>query len=77
LPVKVSFFLPLKEPEDMMKVMKLLYFSLKREDEAEKEGFQPMRKGLGGKFGVVFSFAVVVTKAELPQKWPFIYLFIY
>ena len=33
-----------------------------------KKGFQPMRKKLGEKFGVVFSFAVVVTDTELKNK---------
>jgi hypothetical protein len=36
-------------------------FSIKRVGEAEKEGFWPMREGLGERFGVVFSLAVVVT----------------
>ena len=68
--LKEVFFLPLEEPEDMMKVMEQRHFSLKREDEAEKEGSQQMRKGLGAKFGVVFSFAVVVTGAELSvHQW--------
>jgi hypothetical protein len=30
----------------------------------EKRGFQPMRKFLGEKFGVVFSLTVVVTDTE-------------
>ena len=30
----------------------------------EKRGFWPMRKKLGEKFGVVFSFAVVVMDTE-------------
>jgi hypothetical protein len=38
---------------------------LKSGGEAEKEGFWPVRKRLGEKFGLVFSFAVVVMDTEL------------
>ena len=40
-------------------------FSVKEGVKPEKRGFQPMRKKLGEKFGVVFSFSVVVTGTEL------------
>jgi hypothetical protein len=63
--LKVVFFFPLLPREDIVKVVRQTSFSLKRGGEAEKEGFWPMRKGLGEKFGVVFSFAVVVTDTEL------------
>jgi hypothetical protein len=51
--------------EDIIEVVRQTSFSLERGGEAEKEGFWPMREGLGEKFGVVFSFAVVVTDTEL------------
>jgi hypothetical protein len=51
--------------EDIIEVVRQTSFSLKRGGEAEKEGFWPMREGLGEKFGVVFSFAVVVMDTEL------------
>ena len=44
-------------------------FSVKEGVKPEKRGFQPMRKKLGEKFGVVFSFAVVVTDTELFLKF--------
>ena len=40
-------------------------FSVKDGVKPEKRGFQPMRKKLGEKFGVVFSLTVVVTDTEL------------
>ena len=40
-------------------------FSVKEGVKPEKRGFQPMRKKLGEKFGVVFSFTVVVTDTVL------------
>ena len=40
-------------------------FSVKEGVKPEKRGFQPMRKKLGKKFGVVFSLTVVVTDTEL------------
>ena len=40
-------------------------FSVKEGVKPEKRGFQPMRKKLGEKFGVVFSFSVVVMGTEL------------
>ena len=40
-------------------------FSVKEGVKPEKRGFQPMRKKLGEKFGVVFSLTVVVTDTEL------------
>ena len=43
----------------------LTSFSVKEGVKPEKRGFQPMRKKLDEKFGVVFSFAVVVTDTEL------------
>ena len=46
-------------------VMWLSSFSVKEGVKPEKRGFQPMRKKLGEKFGVVFSFSVVVTGTEL------------
>ena len=39
--------------------------SVKEGVKPEKRGFQPMRKKLGEKFGVVFSLTVVVTDTEL------------
>ena len=43
----------------------LTSFSVKEGVKLEKRGFQPMGKKLSGKFGVVFSFAVVVMDTEL------------
>jgi hypothetical protein len=63
--VKLVFFFPLLPWEDIIKVMGQTSFSSKRGGEAEKEGFWPMTKGLDEKFGVVFSFTVVVTDMEL------------
>ena len=48
----------------------LTSFSVKEGVKPEKRGFQPMRKKLGEKFGVVFSFAVVVTDTELRYSNP-------
>ena len=62
--LKVVFFFPLLPEEDIIKVV-VDFFLCKRGGEAGKKGFQPMRKKLGEKFGVVFSFAVVVTDTEL------------
>ena len=62
--LKVVFFFSLLPEEDIIKVMVDL-FLFKRGGEAGKKGFQPMRKKLGEKFGVVFSFAVVVMDTEL------------
>jgi hypothetical protein len=41
------------------------FFLFTKRGEAEKEGFWTMRGGLGERFSVVFSFAVVVTDTEL------------
>ena len=65
--LKVVFFFPLLPEEDIIEVV-VDFFLFKRGGEAGKEGFQPMRKKLGEKFGVVFSFAVVVTDTELPTS---------
>ena len=62
--LKVVFFFPLLPEEDIIKVV-VGFFLFIRGGEAGKKGFQPMRKKLGEKFGVVFSFAVVVTDMEL------------
>ena len=62
--LKVVFFFPLLPEEDIIKVV-VDFFLFRRGGEAGKKGFQPMRKKLGEKFGVVFSFAVVVTDTEL------------
>ena len=62
--LKVVFFFPLLPEEDIIKVV-VDFFLFKRGGEARKKGFQPMRKKLGEKFVVVFSFAVVVTDTEL------------
>ena len=62
--LKVVFFFPLLPEEDIIKVV-VDFFLFKRGGDAGKKGFQPMRKKLGEKFGVVFSFAVVVTDTEL------------
>jgi hypothetical protein len=62
--LKVFFLFPSLLWEDIVKVVGQTSFSLNRGDEAEKEGFWPMRKCLGEQFGVVFSFAVVVTGME-------------
>ena len=63
--LKVVFFFPLLPEEDIIKVV-VDFFLFKRGGEAGKNGFQPMRKKLGEKFGVVVSFAVVVTDTETP-----------
>jgi hypothetical protein len=63
--LKVVFFFPLLPWEDIVKVVRQTSFSLKRGGDAEKEGFWPMRKGLGERFSIVFSLAVVVTDMEL------------
>ena len=65
LGLKVVFFFPLLPEEDIIKVV-VDFFLFERGGEAGKEGFQPMGKKLGEKFGVVFSFTVVVTDTELP-----------
>ena len=62
--LNVVFFFPLLPEEDLINVV-VDFFLCKREGEAGEKGFQPMRKKLGEKFGVVFSFAVVVTDTEL------------
>ena len=62
--LKVVFFFPLLPEEDIIKVV-VDFFLFERGGEAGKKGFQPMRKKLGEKFAVVFSFAVVVTDMEL------------
>ena len=62
--LKVFFFFPLLPEEDIITVV-VDFILFKRGDEAGKKGFQPMRKKLGEKFGIVFSFAVVVTDTEL------------
>ena len=62
--LNVVFCLPLLPEEDIIKVV-VDFFRFKRGGEAGKKGFQPMRKKLGEKFGVVFPFAVVVTDTEL------------
>ena len=62
--LKVVFSFPLLPEEDIIKVV-VDFFLFKRGGEAGKKGFQPMKKKLGEKFGVVFSFAVVVTDTEL------------
>ena len=64
--LKVVFFFPLLPEEDIIKVV-VDFFLFKRGGEAGKKCFQPMRKKLGKIFGVVFSFAVVVTDTELPS----------
>ena len=65
--LKVVFFFPLLPEEDIIKVV-VDFFLCKRGGEAGKKGFQPMRKKLGKKFGVDFSFAVVVTDTELVKR---------
>ena len=65
--LKVVFFFPLLPEEDIIIVV-VDFLRFKRGGEAGKKGFQPMRKKLGEKFGVVFSFAVVVTDTELHTK---------
>ena len=62
--LKVVFFFLFLPEEDIIKVM-VDFFLFKRGGEAGKMGFQPMRKKLGKKFVVVFSFTVVVTDTEL------------
>src|SRR5436853_202046 len=51
-------------------VVWLTSFSVKEGVKPERWGFQPMRKKLGERFGVVFSFAVVVMDTEL-STWGF------
>ena len=63
--LKVVFFLPLLPRPDIIKVLWLTSFSVKEGVKPEKRVFQPMRKKLGEKFGVVFSLTVVVTDTEL------------
>ena len=63
--LKVVFFLPLLPRPGIIKVLWLTSFSVKEGVKPEKRGFQPMRKKLGEKFGVVFSLTVVVTDTEL------------
>ena len=63
--LKVVFFLPLLPRPEMIEVMWLNFFSVKEGVKPEKRGFQPMRKKLGEKFGLVFSLTVVVTDTEL------------
>jgi hypothetical protein len=63
--LKVVFFFPLLPQEDIVKVVRQPSSSLNRWDEAEKERFWSMRKGLGERFGVAFSFDVIVTDTEL------------
>jgi hypothetical protein len=58
--LKMVFFFPLLPWEEIIGVMRQTSFSLRRGVEAEKQGFWLMREGLGEKFRVVFSFAVVV-----------------
>ena len=62
--LKVVFFFPLLPEEDIIKVV-VDFFLFKRGGEAGKKGFQPMREKLGERFGVVSSFAVVITDTEL------------
>jgi hypothetical protein len=52
--LKVVFFFPLLPRDVIVNVVRQTSFPLKRAGEAEKEGFWPMRKGLGRKFGVGF-----------------------
>jgi hypothetical protein len=66
----VVFFFPLLPWEEIVKVMRQTSLFLKGGGEAEKEGFWLMRKGLGERFGVAFSFAVVVTDTELYWRRP-------
>jgi hypothetical protein len=63
--LKVVFFFPLLLWEDLIEVIGLISLSLKRWAKVEKETFWPMGEGPGKRFGVVFSFAVVVTEMEL------------
>ena len=63
--MKVVFFFPLLPRPDIIKVLWLTSFSVKEGVKLEKRGFKPMRKKLGGKFGVVVSLTVVVTDTEL------------
>jgi hypothetical protein len=51
--------------EDIAKVVRQTSFSFTRGGEAEKVGFWPMREGLGKRFGVVYSFSVVVRDMQL------------
>ena len=62
--LKIVFFFPLLPEKDLIKVV-VDFFLSERGGEAGKKGFQRMRKKLGEKFAVVFSFAVVVTDTEL------------
>src|SRR5947209_10403645 len=63
--VKGSFFLPFRTRGRYDKSGLWTSFSVKEGVKPEKRGFQPMRKKLGEKFGVVFSLTVVVTDTEL------------
>src|SRR5437588_12181054 len=63
--VKGSFFLPFRIRGRHNKSVLWTSFSVKEGVKPEKRGFQPMRKKLGEKFGVVFSLTVVVTDTKL------------
>src|SRR5437588_10314327 len=63
--VKGSFFLPFRTRGRHNKSGFRTCFSVKDGVKPEKRGFQPIRKKLGEKFGVVFSLTVVVTDTEL------------
>jgi hypothetical protein len=63
--LRVVFFFPLLPQEDIVKVLQQTSFSLRRGEEAEKEGLWPMREGLGERFRMVFSVSVIVRDAEL------------
>ena len=74
--VKGSFFLPFRTRGRHNKSGLWTSFSVKEGVKPEKRGFQPMRKKLGEKFGVFFSFSVVVMGMKVkrslnttPQKW--------
>src|SRR5437588_10603179 len=63
--VKGSFSLPFRTRGRHNKSGLWTSFSVKEGVKPEKRGFQPMRKKIGEKFGVVFSLTVVVTDTEL------------
>jgi hypothetical protein len=51
--------------KNIVKVVRQTSLSLKGGGVAEQVDFWPMRQGLGKRFGIVFSFAVVATDTEL------------
>ena len=62
-------FFPLRDDGAMMNCDGKVFISCEIKKRSGDKRFWPMREGLGGKFGVVFSFAVVATDTELLRGW--------